>query len=489
MRPLSLAIEALRARFSGDLVGPSDAGYNSARRVWNGTVDRRPLLIAYCTNVDDVIRSVAFARETGVATAVRSGRHSIAGLCVADDALVIDLSRMNKVTVDPIARTARAEGGALLRDLDAATQAHGLATTTGVNSDTGLIGLTLGGGIGRLGRKHGLSCDNMITAEIVTAGGQLLSASEAENAELFWGLRGGGGNFGIVTSATYRLHRVGPTVLAGLLVYDWKRARDALRRFAEVSAEAPDELCLDGALHTLPDGGRGFSISAFYAGEIADGERALRRLRDKTPAIADCLGPARYVQVQKGGDDIFAHGCRYHLKAQLLDEISDETIDTLIEQFPSVPSPRSLFVFQQLGGAIARIPAAATAYANRTAAYDAFAVSIWTEPARDAANVFWTREVYESLRPFATGGVYVNNLGDEGFIRVRAAYGQNYDRLVSLKRRYDPDNLFRSNQNIAIGDDWSRPRGGSARRTRDESVERLENGSVQLASSIPRRSR
>src|ERR1700761_1407327 len=239
----SRGIEAFRQLLSGELVCQRDQGYDAARAVWNGMIDRRPALIAYCANRQDVIEAVKFARRTGILTAVRSGGHNIAGASLCDGGLVIDLSRMNKVTVDSENRTARAEGGALLADLDAATQAHGLATTTGVNSDTGLIALTLGGGIGRLGRKHGLSCDNMLSAEIVTADGHLLTASEKENAELFWGLRGGGGNFGIVTVITYRLHPLGPTVLAGSLVYDWKRVRDALRLHAEFSTAAPAELC------------------------------------------------------------------------------------------------------------------------------------------------------------------------------------------------------------------------------------------------------
>ena len=355
---------------------------------------------------------------------------------------------MNRVRVDPIARTARAEGGAFLADLDAATQVHGLATTTGVNSDTGLVGLTLGGGIGRLGRKHGLSCDNMVSAEIVTADGQVLSASEHENADLFWGLRGGGGNFGIVTAITYRLHPLGPTVLAGSLVYEWKSVRDALRLYAEFSAAAPDALCADAALITMPDGSHGFAISAFYAGPMDDGERILRPLRQALTPVADRIGPISYVQLQKAGDASFPRGHRFYWKAQFLREITKAAADALIDRFPSVPSPRSFFVFQQVGGAIGRVPRAATAYANRGAAYDTFPVSIWTDPAADETNMAWAREMYGALRPFAMEGVYVNNLGDEGDDRVKAAYGENYDRLVTLKRKYDPNNLFRLNQNV-----------------------------------------
>ncbi|MGC1354982.1 MAG: FAD-binding oxidoreductase [Xanthobacteraceae bacterium] len=411
-------------------------------------IDRRPALIAYCANRQDVIEAVHFSRTTGILTAVRSGGHNIAGASLCEGGLVIDLSRMNRVTVDPVSRTARAEGGALLADLDAATQVHALATTTGVNSDTGLIGLTLGGGIGRLGRKHGLSCDNMLSAEIVIASGQVLNASEHENADLFWGLRGGGGNFGIVTAITYQLHPLGRTVLVGSLVYEWKQVRDAVRLYAECSANAPDALCTDAALITMPDGSHGFAISAFYAGPIEEGERVLRQLRQAIPPLADRVGPISYAELQKAGDVSFPRGHRFYWKAQFLRQITDAAANALIDRFPSVPSPRSFFVFQQVGGAISRVPAAATAYANRDAAYDSFPVSIWSDPAADEANIGWAREMYTVLRPFGMGGVYVNNLGDEGHERVKAAYGENYDRLVTLKRKYDPDNLFRFNQNV-----------------------------------------
>lgn len=441
-------VEAFRDRLTGTLVRPGEHGYDAARAVWNGMIDRRPALIAYCANRADVIEAVALARTTGILTAVRSGGHNVAGSSLCEGGLVIDLSRMNGVTVDPKSRTARAEGGALLADLDAATQVHGLATTTGVNSDTGLIGLTLGGGIGRLGRLHGLSCDNMLSAEIVTADGQVLNASADENAELFWGLRGGGGNFGIVTAITYQLHPLGPTVLAGSLVYEWKRVHDALRLYGEFSAAAPDALCMDAALVTMEDGGHGFAISAFYAGALDEGERLLRPLREALAPVDDRIGPASYVELQKAGDASFPRGHRFYWKAQFLRELTKDAADALIDRFPSVPSASSFFVFQQVGGAIARVPPAATAYANRGAAYDTFPVSIWTDPAADEANIAWAREMYVALRPFAMRGVYVNNLGDEGDDRVKAAYGENYDRLARLKRKYDPDNLFRLNQNI-----------------------------------------
>jgi len=441
----------LASQLSGALVLPSDRGYEAARRVWNGMVDRRPAMIAYCERDEDVVACIRYARSSGMLLTVRGGGHNIAGSSVCDGGLVVDLSRMNRVWVDPQVRVARAGGGAQLADLDAATQAHGLATTTGVNSDTGLVGLTLGGGIGRLARKHGLSCDNMLSARVVTADGTILMASETENADLFWALRGGGGNFGVVTEVAYRLHPLGPMVLSGSLICGWPQTRDTIRRYAEFTASAPDEAYADLALVSSSDGPPGVSVSLFYAGPIAEGERIFARLRTGLRPIEDRVRAAAYVDVQKGGDATFPRGDRFYWKAQFLREITDGLIGALIDRFPSAPSTRSLFVFQQVGGVIARTPVEASAYPNREAAYDAFPVSIWTDPAADAENIAWGRTLYETVRPFAPGGVYVNNLGDEGEARVRAAYGPNYARLATLKAKHDPDNLFRSNANIRRG--------------------------------------
>jgi FAD/FMN-containing dehydrogenase len=430
------------------LVLPGDDDYHSARRVWNGMIDKRPAIIAYCAKPSDVVESIAFAREIGLSMAVRSGGHNIAGKSLCEDGLVLDLSRMRSVTIDSESRTARAQGGALLADLDVASQAYGLATTTGVNSDTGLVGLTLGGGLGRLGRKHGLSCDNMVSAEVVTADGQILKASESENADLFWALRGGGGNFGVVTEVVYRLHPLGPMVLAGSLIYRWRDARAALRLYAEFSAAAADEISADATLMTLPGGDRAVSISAFYAGPLAEAERALQPLRNALTPLEDRIRPIPYVELQRAGDATFPHGDRFFWKAQFARSLPDPAIDLLLDLYPAAPSSRSLFVFQQVGGAIARAPAEQSAYANREAAFDAFPVSIWTDPAEDEPNVAWASATYEAMRPFGTNGVYVNNLGDEGEDRVRAAYGANYLRLAALKRKFDPTNLFRANQNV-----------------------------------------
>ena len=446
--PQETRFAAFRRRLSGSLVLPGDDDYHSARRVWNGMIDKRPAIIAYCAKPSDVVESIAVARETGLSIAVRAGGHNIAGKSLCEDGLVIDLSRMRRVAVDSDSRTAHAQGGALLADLDVASQAHGLATTTGVNSDTGLVGLTLGGGIGRLGRKHGLSCDNMLSAEVVTADGRILKASEDENADLFWALHGGGGNFGVVTEVVYRLHPLGPAVLAGSLIYRWRDARAALRLYAEFAAAAPDEISADAALATLPGGERAVSISAFYAGPLDEAERALEPLRSAIAPLEDRIRAIPYVELQRAGDATFPHGDRFFWKAQFLRSLPDAAIDALIDIYPAAPSIRSLFVLQQVGGAIARAPAEQSAYANRDAAFDAFPVSIWTDPAQDEANVTWASAAYEAMRPFGTNGVYVNNLGDEGEDRVMAAYGANYRRLAALKRKFDPTNLFRANQNV-----------------------------------------
>jgi FAD/FMN-containing dehydrogenase len=429
-------VAAFRRRFSGSLVLPGDDDYHSARRVWNGMIDKRPAIIAYCAKPSDVVESIAFARDIGLPMAIRAGGHNIAGKSLCEDGLVIDLSRMRRVTIDSASRKARAQGGALLADLDVASQAYGLATTTGVNSDTGLVGLTLGGGIGRLGRKHGLSCDNMVSAEVVTADGRILKASEDDNADLFWALRGGGGNFGVVTDVVYRLHPLGPTVLAGSLIYRWRDARAA----GEISADA--------ALVTLPGGDRAVSISAFYAGPLDEAERGLRPLRNALTPLEDRIRVVPYVELQRAGDATFPHGDRFFWKAQFVRSLPDAAIDSLLDLYLAAPSSRSLFVFQQVGGAIARAPAEQSAYANRDAAVDAFPVSIWSDPAEDEPNVAWASATYEAMRPFGMNGVYVNNLGDEGEDRIKAAYGANYLRLAALKRKFDPTNLFRANQNV-----------------------------------------
>ncbi len=318
-------------------------------------VVKRPAAIIYCTGSHDVVTAVAFAKSQNLLVAVRAGGHNVGGSSVCDGGVVIDVSRMKRIEVDPVRRIARAEAGLNLGEFDAATQSHGLATTMGVNADTGIAGLTLGGGFGKLGRKHGLSCDNLIAAEIVTADGRVLRASATENADLFWGIRGGGGNFGIVTTFEYRLHPVGPLLMAGSVLHRYEHARDAMRFYHSFSSKAPDELSVDAALITVPSGDRFFSISACYIGPLDEGKQAVQPLRAYGTPVEDRIVPVSYLQIQSAGDSIFPRGRRYFWKAQFLDEITDQAIDTLLAAYASAPS-ESLLVLQQVGGAIARVP-------------------------------------------------------------------------------------------------------------------------------------
>jgi len=435
-------------RLKGEVVLEGDAGYDAARKVWNGAIDKRPAMIAYCADARDVVEAVAFARARVVPVAVRSGGHNVAGLSVCDGGMVIDLSRMKRIDVDPVRRIARAEAGLDLGEFDRATQAHGLATTMGINSDTGIAGLTLGGGFGKLGRKYGLTCDNLIAADVVTAEGQILRASATEHADLFWGLRGGGGNFGIVTAFEYRLHAIGTSLLVASALHRYDQAREAMRFYDEFARNAADEVNVDAGLVTLPSGERFFNISGSYVGSHGDGERALSPIVGFGSPVETRLATVPYLEIQSAGDALFPRGRRYYWKAQFLREIGTGAIDALLDAYARAPNTSSLLVFQQVGGAIARVPVTDSPYVNRDAAFDCFPIGIWDDPADDEANMRWARELWSAVRPYSTGGVYANNLGDEGEDRVRDAYGVNYARLVALKAKYDPTNFFRLNQNI-----------------------------------------
>jgi FAD/FMN-containing dehydrogenase len=454
-----LDLEPLRAELRGELISPADAGYESARSVWNGAIDRRPACVARCTGVADVAAAVRFARGRGLEIAVRGGGHNVAGTAVCDDGVVIDLSPMKAVWVDPAARVARVQGGALWGDVDRETQLHGLATTGGIVSHTGVAGLTLGGGIGWLMRKHGLTVDNLLAADVVTAEGDVLRASADEHPDLFWALRGGGGNFGVVTSFDFRLHPLGPEVLAGPVLWDAADAGEVLRFYRDFVHDAPDELGtvlrfgtapplpdIPGSLHWRPV----LIVASCYAGPVEEAERVLRPLRAFGAPLLDLVGPTPYVGHQSGIDSTVPHGWRYYWKSTYLPELGDDLVDVLAEHAFAASSPRSYVAVFHLGGAVGRVSEDDTAFGNRQASHAVTLDAVW-RPGEDHGDddTAWTRRFFAALDRFRDG-VYVNFLGaDEGPDRVREAYGDAlYDRLAGVKATYDPDNVFHLNQNI-----------------------------------------
>jgi FAD/FMN-containing dehydrogenase/pimeloyl-ACP methyl ester carboxylesterase len=446
------------AGFRGEIVGRSDARYDELRRVFNGLIDRRPALIARCTDAPDVSAAVNFAREAGLPVSVYGGGHNVTGNAVCDDGVTIDLRPMKAIEIDRAARTCRAQAGLTWGELDAATQEHGLAVTGGRMSTTGLGGLVLGGGSGWIERKCGYSVDNLLSVETVTADGRILTASETENADLFWGTRGGGGNFGVVTSFEFRLHPIGPTVLGGMLMYPAPMAAAVLRNFDEVMAEAPDEIGAGVVLLTappeefVPEPVRGQPVVGMvvcYAGPLDEAEEALRPLREFGPPAIDMVEPMPYTGVQQLIDPSFPAGLRNYWTGDFLTGLPDEAIEVLCRFHLTKPSPLTGIIVFPGGGALARVPDGTMAIGQRQAPYNIHITSLWPNPADDDVNIAWTRELGASMKPFTTGRVYVNFIGDEGQARVIASFGQEgYARLQALKDRYDPDNLFRSNQNI-----------------------------------------
>jgi FAD/FMN-containing dehydrogenase len=436
-----------------ELIRPDDPLYDEARKVWNGAIDRRPALIARCRTAGDVAAALRLGREKDLPIAVRGGGHSIAGLSVNDGGLVVDLSPMRAIEVDARRRSARAGGGVLWGELDAATQEHGLATVGGIVTHTGIAGLTLGGGIGWLMRKHGATVDNLLGAELVTVDGETVRARDDE--ELFWGLRGGGGNFGVVTEFEYRLHPVGPTVLAGPMYYALEDGPEVLRRYRDFVADAPDELTTILNLRQAPPlpflppelhGRPVVTIAVCYAGDVEAGERLLAPLREGP--LVDIISPRPYTELQRMFDPSVPHGWHYRWRSWELPPLTDQAIDTLVEQAARITSPRSYIIVFQLGGAMAR--GGDTAFTQRDAAHDVNINAVWLEDDPEAdRHVAWVRDTYAALEPHARGRAYLNFLEDEGSDRVRAAYGGAYDRLQALKRRYDPTNVLRGNQNIS----------------------------------------
>jgi FAD/FMN-containing dehydrogenase len=450
-------LERLRDSVRGPVIDPDDEGYDAARAIWNGAIDRRPACVARCAGVADVVAAVRFARERDLRVAVRSGGHGVGGHALCDGGLVIDLSPMRGIRVDPAARTARAEAGVLWGELDRETQLHGLATVGGIVTHTGIAGLTLGGGIGWLMRKHGATVDNLLSVDLVTAEGELLTASGDENPYLFWGIRGGGGNFGVVTSFEYRLHPVGPIVLGGPIFHRLEDAREVLAFYREFIATAPDELTTIFELSVappvpfLPEDVHGkpiVMVGACYAGAPEDGIEVVRPLKEFGNPIGDLLEPKLYTALQSMFDPFVPHGWHRYWKSVELPPLTDDAIETLVEHASAFTSPKSYCIVFQLGGALARAEEDETAFSQRDAAHNVNINAVWTEgdPER---HVAWARDFFSAMQPHAGERVYVNFLGDEGAERVRQAYcDRQYERLVELKRAYDPTNFFRLNQNI-----------------------------------------
>lgn len=453
------AVSALGASLQGELIQPADIGYNSARSIWNGMIDRRPALIARCHSAADVIQAVDFARTHNILLSVRSGGHGVSGNAICDGGIVIDLSQMRTIEVNTRQRTARAEAGALLGDLDRETQAFGLAVPAGTVTETGIAGLTLGGGLGWLMRKHGLTCDNLIGVDMVTAAGELINANDSTHPELMWGLRGGGGNFGIVTAFEYEAVQVGPTVLAGFVLHPVDQAREFMEFYGEYTAQAPDELTTIGIIRIMPPvssvprelhGVRVAGTGVCYVGDPDEGERVLQPLREFGSPLSDTIAPTIFADHQAVLDQGVPAGLLYYEKSENLPALTPELIDTLVEQGSNVTSPYAFVGLFQLGGAVGRVDEHSTAYTNRGAAYSLVISSGWENPDETDTHVAWVREFWNEIQPFSTGGVYVNFMShDEGQDRVIAAYGrEKYERLVDLKNTYDPTNLFRLNQNI-----------------------------------------
>lgn len=435
--------------FRGRLVTDTEADYDELRGVWNAMIDKRPLLIARCTGAADVIAALAFAREQGLRIAVRGGGHSVAGMSTCDDGIVIDLSPMKGIRVDATSQTVRAEPGLRWAEFDRETQAFGLATTGGTVGDTGIAGLTLGGGFGWLAGKHGMTIDNLLSADIVTADGRLHRASAGENPDLFWAIRGGSGNFGVATSFEYQLHPVGPVITGGGVFHALEDAREVLRFYRDFIATTPDELtCYAGFLPT-PEG-RVVAVAAAHCGSREDGERAIERLKSFGSPVHNVLGAIPYVGQQSLLERVMPTGVHNYWKADYVRGLSDEVIDAAVESYLRAPSQRSLMLFIPVNGAAGRVAPDATAFPHRDPELVAVGVyALWDDPAATDENVAWTREAWEAIQPYASGGVYVNDLSeDEGDDRVRLAYGGNYDRLARIKGTYDPDNVFSLNPNV-----------------------------------------
>ena len=450
------ALSTFRAHLRGKLIRPNDPGYDEARKVWNGMIDRRPALIARCAGVADVIAAVDFARGQGLPVAIRGGSHNVAGHAVCDGGVVVDLSAMKGIRVDPERRTARAEGGCTWGDLDHATHAFGLAAPGGIISTTGVAGLTLGGGIGHLTRRYGLSCDNLVSADVVLADGRFVSASAQTEPDLFWALRGGGGNFGVVTSFEFRLHPVS-TVMGGPFLWPLAKAREAMRLYRDFMNSAPDDFSGFFAFLKVPPGPHFpaelhnttmCGVVAAYTGPHAKTGEVVVALRSFGPPAVDLFGPIPFPALQSMFDPLVPEGLQNYWKADFVDELSDVAIEAHLKYGPGVPTVNSVVHIYPVSGAANRVAKDATAYFYRDAKYVHVLAAMYPDPADTAKNVGWVRDYWSALHPHSSGGAYVNFLMEEGDERIRATFGGNYERLARIKGRYDPTNLFRLNQNI-----------------------------------------
>ena len=440
-------IEQLRGACRGPVIRPGDAEYDSARRIWNASIDKHPGVIVQCSGLADVIAAVRFARDNDLLVAIRGGGHNVGGRAVCDGGLVIDLSRMKGIHVDARARRVRVQPGVTLGELDRETHVHGLVVPAGVVSRTGIAGLTLGGGVGWLVRKHGMTVDNVISFEVVTADAEVLTVSADEHPDLFWALRGGGGNFGVVTSFEYQAHPL-TMVLGGLILHPRAQAIDVLRFYRDFTASAPDELATYAALLCAPDGSPVVGFVACYSGDLAEGERVLSTLRGFGSPILDAIQPMPFPVMQTLFDAAVPDGNQNYWKSTFLRELSDAAIDTIVTHANEASSPLTAVLVEQYGGAASRVPDDATAFGNRRADYDLGILTQWVDPADSERHISWTRRFADAMAPFRSGAYLLNFLGEEGADTIRAAFGPNYERLAAVKSRYDPTNFFRVNQNI-----------------------------------------
>ena len=450
-------IAEFKAHFGGDVLLPDSAEYDGVRQIWNAMIDRRPALIARAKSPEDVVRAVKFARKHDLIVSVRGGGHNIAGNAVCDGGLMIDLSLMKHVKVDPSARQAEVEPGCTLADFDAAAQAHGLATPLGINSTTGVAGLTLGGGFGWLSRKYGMTVDNLLAVEMVMADGRQLRASNTENEDLFWGVRGGGGNFGIVTNFEFKLHSVGPQVLSGLIVFPFDAAKSVLTQFARFTETMPDELNVWMVTRKAPPlpflpvdvhGKEMVALALCYVGDPAQGERLIAPLRGLGKALGEHIGVQPYVAWQQAFDPLLAKGARNYWKSHNFSRLGDDAIDTIIQYAGRLPSPQCEIFIGTIGGQTARVAPDAMAYSSRDAKYVMNVHGRWESAAEDQRGIAWAREFFKKAEPFASGGAYINFLTQDETDRIAFAYGPAFTRLSALKKKFDPTNFFRMNQNI-----------------------------------------